>query len=250
MNAYFLKLIALFSMFIDHMVKAGIISQPMLMNLFHLDLSTSAFVLELIGLSGRISFPIFAFLIAEGYRHTHNSKRYLFRLLAFAVLSEIPFDLALIPWQNEWYQVITPYKHMNILFTFALAIIGLMLYHHVQANKVHLSVQIGSLLLPVLPAVIYGTDYSVFGMMFVYVSYFCIDKKWCYASMTGVLFLLYIVYSSGFFTNLTIHNLYEWIASCISILFICFYNGKRGKSVKWIFYVAYPLHLLLITLWK
>ena len=70
-----LKLIAVVTMFIDHI---GSIIFPHIMFL---------------RIIGRISFPIFAFLIVNGYRHTHNLKKYLLRLAAFAIISEIPYNL-------------------------------------------------------------------------------------------------------------------------------------------------------------
>ena len=68
---------------------------------------------------GRIAFPIFAFQIAEGFARTHDRKRYLLRMLAFAAISEVPFDL--------FYggTVFYPF-HQNVMLTFVLAILLLL----------------------------------------------------------------------------------------------------------------------------
>ena len=68
---------------------------------------------------GRIAFPIFAFQIAEGFARTHDRKRYLLRMLAFAAVSEIPFNL--------FYAGTAVYPfHQNVMFTFVLAILLLL----------------------------------------------------------------------------------------------------------------------------
>ena len=79
---------------------------------------------------GRIAFPIFAFLLAEGARHTHDPKKYLLRLLVFAVLSEIPFDLM------YGGTVFYPY-HQNVLWTFLIALSGVFLTRSAEKKLRH-----------------------------------------------------------------------------------------------------------------
>ena len=69
---------------------------------------------------GRIAFPIFAFMIAEGYFHTSNVKKYIARLLIFAIVSEVPFDLL------YGSTVIYPF-HQNVLWTFLIALLAIVL---------------------------------------------------------------------------------------------------------------------------
>lgn len=248
MSVFSLKIIALLSMIVDHFITADILSQTLLISVFHFDLQTSATVLRILSLFGRISFPIFAFFIAEGYRHTHSVGKYLLRILSFAILSEIPFDLALTPMYGEWFNMITIGKHLNVLFTFALSIIGLHSYHILKSKTVSIVIQLGALAIPLLLAEVFGTDYSFCGVAFVYIAYFGFQKKWQYIGMIAILFVLYVVYASGFFMNLSKYNIYEWIASCCALLFIYCYNKKRGASSKWLFYSSYPIHLVIIAL--
>ena len=112
-----LKLIAIVSMLIDHtaatVIRALLISaspdwQPGLRTLY----SVSRDI-------GRLAFPIFCFLLVEGFLHTRNPKKYAGRLFLFALISEIPFDLAL---QSGWFD---PGKQ-NVYFTLLIGLLVLM----------------------------------------------------------------------------------------------------------------------------
>ena len=93
-----LHIIAMAAMLLDHMW-ATVMSGNLWMNCV-----------------GRIAFPIFAFMTVEGYFHTHNMKKYLQRLLIFALLSEIPFNL-----MNEG-TIVSPF-HQNVIWTFLIALL-------------------------------------------------------------------------------------------------------------------------------
>lgn len=78
---------------------------------------------------GRLAFPIFAFMIVEGFYHTHNLKRYVLRLFVFAVISEIPFNLMYAS------AVIYPF-HQNVLWTFLLSVGCIVLIEKVRKKGV------------------------------------------------------------------------------------------------------------------
>ena len=78
---------------------------------------------------GRLAYPIFAFMIVEGLHHTKNLKKYILRLLAFAVISEIPFNL--MYGSAVFYPV-----HQNVLWTFLLAIGGICLIEKVKKKEI------------------------------------------------------------------------------------------------------------------
>ena len=77
---------------------------------------------------GRIAFPIFAFMSVEGYFHTHNFKKYLLRMLVFAVISEIPFDLM---YGGTWFYPV----HQNVIWTFILGLLGIHIMETVRKKK-------------------------------------------------------------------------------------------------------------------
>lgn len=101
-NASILKWIAVITMLIDHI---GLVFFP---------------EYEILRLIGRISFPIFAFLLCEGYKHTSNIWKYFFRLGIFAIISEIPYNICL------YNQVFYPYSQ-NIFFELLLGLLVLYL---------------------------------------------------------------------------------------------------------------------------
>ena len=106
MTSFALKIIALISMFIDH-------SGYYMMGHF-----------SFFNYIGRIAFPIFAFQISEGYKHTKNLKKYFLRLSLFALISQIPYSLFLLKYHGN------PYG-LNIFFTLFLGLLAIYLYDYV-----------------------------------------------------------------------------------------------------------------------
>lgn len=209
MSGYSLKLIALVTMFIDHM---GLVLFP------------DVIILRCIG---RISFPIFAFLIVEGFVHTSNFKKYIARIVAFAFVSEIPFNL-LVSGR------LIDFEHQNVFFTFA---IGLMVLYFVRKNTV-LILNNAFLILGILFSVILMTDYSIYGIGLIYIFYvFKYDKRvmFCLSTLVSLI-------SGG-----------AQSFAALATLLLVFYNGERGsfipdkKYIKYLFYVFYPLHMLVLV---
>ena len=98
MSGTFLKCVALAAMFADHLLKI-LLTQPFFMQVCGMSLEASWALLHsplfyALELFGRMAFPIFAFSVAQGSRHTHSRERYLLRLLLVGLISEIPFQLA------------------------------------------------------------------------------------------------------------------------------------------------------------
>ena len=209
MSGYSLKLIALATMFIDHIGLA---------------LFPDVIVLRYIG---RISFPIFAFLIVEGFMHTSNFKKYLARLLVFCIVSEIPYNLLVSG-------KVIDFTHQNVFWTF---IIGLLMLYFVRKNSI-LILNNAFLVMGILFSVMLRTDYSIYGIGLIYIFYvFKYDKR-----AMLVLATLVSLISGG-----------AQRFAVLSTLFIFFYNGERGieekdnKYMKYMFYVFYPLHILLLV---
>lgn len=104
MSGTFLKCVALAAMFADHLLKI-LLTQPFFMQVCGMSLEASWALLHsplfyALELFGRMAFPIFAFSVAQGSRHTHSRERYLLRLLLVGLISEIPFQLAF-----EWGEI-------------------------------------------------------------------------------------------------------------------------------------------------
>ena len=248
MTGFALKIIALISMLIDHICKSGVVNQTYLMEWFQLDIPASAALLHAIEAIGRLAFPIFAFLIAEGLRHTRSRKRYILQMLIFGLISEIPFDMALSPILSapgQWRLFFTPLTNLNIFFTLALGALGVHLYEKLRSRSPKLAV-----LPPVLCALaglVLATDYSVFGVLLIYAACFPQRKAHRLAAMAAVLALLYLGYASYWFTSFGTHCIREFAASCGALCLLAFYNGQRGPKIKWLFYAFYPAHLIVLT---
>ena len=256
MSALTLKIIALISMFIDHACDIGLIGQKLIMDTFSLDVISSSPISKFISLLGRIAFPIFAFMVAEGARHTRNIKKYILRLFLFALISEIPFDA--LHWPVAFSKLprfISFFRNTNVLYTFALAVSGIALYNLCRSRSKGRALQIASLAVPALLSVVLSTDYTIFGVALVYAAYLPGENKRVkFAAMAGVLAVLYLGYASDWFTPLTMYNVYEFGMACVSLILLWFYNGRRGGRGgafgKWLFYIAYPAHLALLALWR
>lgn len=175
---------------------------------------------------GRLAFPIVAFLIAEGCLHTKNLRRYILRLALFAVISEVPFDLAIK--FRMWYP-----EYQNTMFTLLLGAcaIGCM----DRLKKKHVLVQMLTASVFCGAAYFLKCDYGAVGVALIAVMYlFRSDRN--AQLMAGAL-----ICAAESYTYCGIEAL--------AFLFIRFYNGKRGDMpMKYFFYIAYPAHLILFYL--
>ncbi|MCR5119257.1 MAG: conjugal transfer protein TraX [Lachnospiraceae bacterium] len=197
---------------------------------------TTKVVYDILRDIGRIAFPIFIFLLIEGYRHTKNRRKYLFRLLLFCIISEIPFNMAFC------YKVWDP-THQNVFFTLSLGFIAIWLMDELQKkSSSHISnpaaaatysslCNFGVILTFCLIAELLKTDYRSVGVLAICAAWVLKDKRYLQMPVCCLTLLL--------------SSQREWYAliACIPILF---YNGTRGKQSKYFFYIFYPLHLLIL----
>lgn len=200
--------------------------------------SIYAFVVPL----GRLAFPIFAFFIAEGCKYTKNPQRYVARLLVFALISELPFQ-----WMHGTFSLII--RTSNVMFTLALGALACLVYTQVKDGGHPLLA-----LLPPLGFIIVGelarTDYGSLGVLLVFIAYLFTHKLLRLLAMGVVLSWLYLI-SAGF---MRYNGLYQfsvwanWVAALLALVLLAFYTNQRGRKVKWLFYIFYPVHMLVIAL--
>lgn len=201
---------------------------------------------------GRIGYPIFAFLIVEGYFHTHNLRKYVGRLFVFAVLSEIPFNLMMGS------RIIYPI-HQNVLWTFLIGI-GLIHWNERSRKKGKILrrslVGVSSVILAYVLGILTMVDYYHAGILTVLVFYFCRGRKWW--NFAGQLILLYYInveilrgyaYEINVFGNT--HFLIRQGFALLALIPIWLYRGKQGphnKALQYFYYAFYPVHMLVLGL--
>lgn len=235
-----LKIIAVISMLIDH-IGACILQQIMTYNgLIATAASGIEAILTLEGTDktlallwwvmrlviGRIAFPIFCFLLVEGFMHTRSAGKYALRLLVFALVSEVPFDLAI---SHQALNML----HQNVFLTLLISL--LMLWGLAYADKKAGNIIINTAVKLVLSggamavAEVLNTDYG--------------------ASGVALVLLLYV-----FRYNRSLQNIIGAVtsivllgepAAALAFAFVAGYNGARGLKLKYLFYLIYPMHLIL-----
>lgn len=221
MNTLVLKLIALITMSVDHI---GILYQ----------IDTFRFI-------GRISFPLYAFLLVNGYYHTHNKFKYMLNLLLFGLISEIPFNLFIFN------KIFYP-EYNNIYLTLLIGLITIYIVDNIKLKfKDNISYIIGFLIVILFSFIneLLHADYGFIGIMIIYVYYLSYNIK----SKNKLLYLVGLLFSSYIYiiSNKTIISL----GFLLSVPLLYFYNNKRVKTnklIKYLFYIYYPLHLILLYL--
>ena len=188
---------------------------------------------------GRLAMPIFAFCITEGYIHTRDKKKYLLRMGIFALISEVPFDLA--------FDGKIGFSHQNIMLSFFISIVALMLFDLIRGAKIESKGRysvwrtiLGILVVIVMAAVamLVKADYTMFAVGSVFLFYVFKDVNPFVRPIPGVAFLA-VTRTMGYYCT-----------TGLSIIPLLLYNGKKGKGLKWLFYVFYPGHLLLLYVIK
>lgn len=201
MTGFQLKLLAMLAMTADHI---GAVFFP---------------EIPLLRWIGRLAMPVLCFFIGEGLRHTRSPRRYLLRLTGFALLSELPFDLAFYG-GIEW-------GHQNVYFTLTL---GLLALWAIQSRGME-----GWLLAltAALAAELLGCDYGMYGVLLILL----LDRFHRARSeqLAGAALL-----------NLAFFGLQTQILSLIALPLLWLYNGKRGRDDRRLFYLYYPAHLCVL----
>lgn len=217
-----LKLIAIISMLADHVNKALI--YPYLES----NHGFLAFISDVFDIIGRIAFPLFCFMLVEGYFKTRNRKKYLLNLLLFGVISEVPFDMFTTAsfFNMNW---------NNVMFTLALVLVTVWIIDTLKEKMQKRSkalwylVSILIVLGMCIVSMSLSLDYEHHAILIGYFFYLFHDMPvfaipFGYASMFKEPWALL-----GFGLTLT-------------------YNGERGKQHKMLYYWFYPVHLLILGL--
>lgn len=179
---------------------------------------------------GRIAFPIYCFLLVEGFLHTRNWKRYWFRLAVFALISEVCFDLAV---SNVWFG-----GTQNVFFELAAGLLVLSALKNAErlppgpremSSMIAIAAGCGITWL-------FKTDYDMEGILLIAAYYLLRSRRWKQALGGG-----FLAFGGSF--------PFAYGAAALSSVPILFYNGTKGKGgLKYVFYWFYPAHLLILFL--
>lgn len=233
-TSFILHLLAMTLMLFDHLWACSILPQ------------------DIFSWLGRIAYPIFAFMVVEGYFHTSSYKKYIKRMFLWALIAEIPFNLM---YSSSF---IYPF-HQNVLWTFLLGLLAIGLIEKIRTKKKPLLTCFVFLAIAVLTYLLgfmLFVDYFGYGILMIFVFYLFRSKKWwCYIAQALCLFYINWEMISGLSVPLEFfgHEIYfvQQGIACLALLPIWLYNGKQGphnKMIQYSFYAFYPAHMLLLYL--
>lgn len=203
-NGFQLKWIAIISMTIDHM---GAVLYPQY---------------DWMRIVGRLAFPIFAFLIVQGMIYTKDVKNYLIRLGAFALLSEIPYDVAFC---NSVFDI----EKQNVFFTLVIGALAIHIYQTAEQRYMQLSAVV---FLSVVAEFI-NSDYGMLGVWLIF-ALFCVRDNLLH------ILLVLLVFNVGLWGGMQAYAAFAFIP-------IALHNYEKGSSMKYFFYAYYPVHLVVLA---
>lgn len=207
-----LKLIACLSMFIDHL---GAVCFSGMMGF---------------RIIGRLAFPIYCFLLVEGAVHTRNMKKYILRMGIFALISEVPFDLA-------FYHRLVYTGHQNVFFTLGLGLLAIWFLEH-PIEQLDIPDVLYKLLVIIAAGLIaefFNTDYGFTGIAVICIFYYLRGQP----QLKYPIAVILLAAMGG-----------VEVYAVLALIPILLYNGQRGrqtKAMQYGFYIFYPAHLLLLA---
>lgn len=223
-----LKFIACGAMLLSHLAQSGLMYQMGYVKLA-----------DLFMLIGRIPMPLFCFMSVQGISLSKNREKYLQRLFLFALISEIPFDLA---FSDNIFDVYS----QNVFFSLFLGVFMVYLWEKIREFKLNKVFKLGLIILIFLAiyflAEFFMTDYDSKAIIAIGLIYLAKNSK--------VLTALAVLFGFAFEATVAGFELSIPYIVYLSIPLILLYNGKRGTYNKWYFYAFYPVHLILIYLLK
>ncbi len=235
-NSYHLKMIALVTMLIDHTAAVALKS---LLETGLIQWELGIGIYDLMRYIGRIAFPIYCFLLVEGFRHTKDVKKYAFRLGIFALISEVPFDVA---FNLSFWDL----SSNNVFFTLLIGLLLIWGISYVEKFRAVwqekntdqflmwvITLTAAGLLVATacfLAEQVLASDYGMAGVLTILVLYLFRHQK--IMGFTAAVMVLYILTDSS------------EIFALLALLPISMYDGTRGRKAGLSFYAFYPLHLL------
>lgn len=241
-----LKIIAIITMLIDHIGAVILERMPAVSyGLYRLavnhwgnipeviqDHGIIVIVYVILRLIGRLGFPIFCFLLIEGFLYTRNVWKYALRLFLFSLISEIPFNLA---FRGDIFDT----GYQNVFFTLLTGLLTLILIQLVEKKLASHKIIQYLFIIPITVAFMLAAelliqcDYGASGILTIVVMYLL--RKNRVLEMTGGCVVL------------TAMNYIEF-TSFLTLIPISKYNGERGLKLKYVFYAFYPVHLFILYL--
>ncbi len=202
--------------------------------------------------AGRVAFPIFAFMSVEGYFHTHNFKKYAQRMLLFAVLSEIPFDLM---YGGTWFYPV----HQNVIWTLLMGLLGIHLMETVRKKQkpwVYVLVSAGVVAAGGILGTLCMVDYYGVGVLTVFIFYLFRGRKWwCLLGQLLALYWVNVQMLGGLMYPIQLFGmefeLCQQGLALLALLPIWLYRGRQGyhsKPFQYACYAFYPVHMLILVL--
>lgn len=259
-TGYHLKLIALITMLVDH--TAAVLLWRLYVASYHISGTMQRSeawrdrlivwiaehqevvysIYENMRLIGRMAFPIYCFLLVEGFLYTRSVKKYAIRLLGFAFISEIPFDLAIrgTVWDS---------MYSNVFFTLFLALLAIWVISYIEKfyefwKEKQWDIFFGSLMVGLMGIFVL----AVFGGLAEWV--LCSDYGFAGVLAIVVMYLFRKTKEAGFIAGvfaLSVFSSTTEIAALCMLYPLVRYDGTRGKNMKYVFYAFYPVHLLILA---
>ena len=248
MDAFTLKMIAIISMGIQH-------TTWIFWEIIPIWLHIPLYVMR------GITFPIMAYFLTEGYRHTSNVKKYMMRLLIFALIAQIPYVFA------------TGIYTLNIIFTILIGLICLEQYENLYVREKRVGLFVAVFL--ALSIISFISEGGMFCIILILLFHLIKDEKnrrviplicWGFfmlipnliyrvlnfldmTTSVGIMDMLYDVQIIGVQVELLMLQFYVFsIGSFLIIPFLNAYNGEIGRNAKYLFYAFYPLHWIVLSL--
>ncbi|MCR5546020.1 MAG: conjugal transfer protein TraX [Lachnospiraceae bacterium] len=206
---------------------------------------------------GRLAFPIFIFLMVEGFFYTHDRRKYFLRMLLFSIISEIPFDLAFnqgIGTDGRPTFTLLEFEYQNVFFTLTLGFLTIWLCETItnycdnkmaacrEAGQVYggyFSLKLIGLVVTVVGLCVLAefmeTDYNSMGVLAIFVCYLVKKMGGSYQLMMAATVIILILLAPS------------ELPALVDVALVVFYRGSKGKNInKWFFYLFYPLHLAIL----
>ena len=231
-----IKFIAIIAMLIDHIAWAFVPTYSVFGQIMHV--------------IGRITASIMCFFIAEGYYYTKNVKKYVLRLAIFALISHVPFIFFQTGNISIW-------GNTGVIYTLCLSLIALIAYDKIE-NRVlkHLSIA-------VISVMAFVGDWMCFPI-FMTINFWKHRGNFkklaighCLITFIFVGYMCSLYYTMGYPISYAFIYTFFQFGMILALPILYLYNGKKGKFAekhkslnKWIFYIFYPLHLVILGLLK